>query len=143
MALLCGRCDRDIIMLVGRWHSDAMMRYLHQDAQPIMQKLAVKMFNNGTYSFHPSETVPIFRAGPPPNAPAGADADADADANAAGAVGGSVAPAAAVAPPTTTVAAVAPLGVRRSLRQRGAPPARLSVDTRLPTALRPHNTSPR
>ena len=58
MALLCGGADTDIIKLLGRWHSDAMIRYLHQDATPVMSRLAVKMFNNGTYSFLPDATVP-------------------------------------------------------------------------------------
>ena len=59
MALLCGEIDADLIKILGRWHSDAMMRYLHQQAQPIMRKFAKAMFNNGTYSFLPEETVPI------------------------------------------------------------------------------------
>ena len=58
MALLCGRVDTDVIKLLGRWHSDAMIRYLHQDATPVMQRLATKMYNNGTYSFLPDDTVP-------------------------------------------------------------------------------------
>ena len=59
MALLCGRIDKDTIKLLGRWHSDAMMRYLHQEAQPIYQRLSKTMFNNGTYSFNATDTVPI------------------------------------------------------------------------------------
>ena len=58
MALLCGGADTDIIKLLGRWQSDAMIRYLHQDATPIMSRLAIKMFNNGSYSFLPEATVP-------------------------------------------------------------------------------------
>ena len=59
MALLCGDVDKDTIQLLGRWYSDAMLRYLHQDAHPIMQRLAQRMFNNGTYSFNANGTVPI------------------------------------------------------------------------------------
>jgi len=59
MALLCGRVDANLIMMLGRWHSDAMMRYLHQQAQPIMKQFAVAMFANGTYTFLPDESVPI------------------------------------------------------------------------------------
>ena len=58
MALLCGRCDTDQIKLLGRWHSDAMMRYLHQEAQPVLQQLARKMFNSGRYSFLTTDSVP-------------------------------------------------------------------------------------
>ena len=36
MALLCGRVDRDVIKLVGRWRSDAMFRYLHAQAVPLV-----------------------------------------------------------------------------------------------------------
>ena len=54
MALLCGNIDSDTIKLVGRWASDAMMRYLHQEAQPIMKRLAVTMLARGDYSFLPT-----------------------------------------------------------------------------------------
>ena len=37
MALLCAEFDSDQIKLLGRWHSDAMIRYLHQEAQHILQ----------------------------------------------------------------------------------------------------------
>ena len=40
MALLCAHCDTDQIKLLGQWHSDTMMRYLHQEAQPVLQQLA-------------------------------------------------------------------------------------------------------
>jgi len=59
MALLCGRVDKDTIQLVGRWHSDSMLRYLHQEARPIMQNLAAKMFQDGNYSFLPTAMVPL------------------------------------------------------------------------------------
>jgi hypothetical protein len=58
MALLCGRIDHDTIRMLGRWHSDAMMRYLHLQAKPLMRQFAPAMFNHGTYSFLPSDTVP-------------------------------------------------------------------------------------
>jgi len=59
MALLCGNVDHNLIQMLGRWHSDAMMRCLHLQAQPIMNKFVAKMFNNGQHSFNPEETVPI------------------------------------------------------------------------------------
>ena len=58
MALLCAHCDTDQIKLLGRWHSDAMMRYLHQEAQPVLQQLARKMFNSGQYTFLTTDSVP-------------------------------------------------------------------------------------
>jgi hypothetical protein len=62
MALLCGKVDFDLIRILGRWHSDAMIRYLHMQAQPVMQNFASTMFNNGTYDFLPDATVPIIDA---------------------------------------------------------------------------------
>ena len=58
MALLCGGVDSDTIQLLGRWHGASMLRYLHMEARPIFKRLAEKMFNNGTYSFLPSDWVP-------------------------------------------------------------------------------------
>eukprot|EP00536_Pseudo-nitzschia_multiseries_P018575 jgi/Psemu1/56269/gm1.56269_g len=55
MALLQGKCDSNVIKLLARWHSDCMMRYLHQQSLPIFKNLASVMFNNGTYSFLPEE----------------------------------------------------------------------------------------
>ena len=51
--------------MLGRWHSDAMMRYLHQQAQPIMKQSAKAMFNDGNYSFLPDETVERAKVGSP------------------------------------------------------------------------------
>lgn len=59
MALLCGKIDDNLIKLLGRWHSDAMIRYLHVQAEPLMRHFAKAMFNNGAYTFHPGELVPI------------------------------------------------------------------------------------
>ena len=58
MALLCGNVDYNVIKLLGRWHSDQMMRYLHAQAQPIVHRLAAKMYNHGQYTFLPTDTVP-------------------------------------------------------------------------------------
>jgi hypothetical protein len=46
MALLCGGCDDNIIQLLGRWNGASMLRYLHQEAEPIMRNLAAKMFDH-------------------------------------------------------------------------------------------------
>jgi hypothetical protein len=59
VALLHGKVDLSNIRMMGRWHSDAMMCYLHVQAQPIIGKYAARMFNEGTYSFLPDKTVPI------------------------------------------------------------------------------------
>jgi hypothetical protein len=60
MALLLGCFDLNNIRMMGRWHSDAMMRHLHVQAQPILGNNATQIFNEGTYSFLPDETVPIM-----------------------------------------------------------------------------------
>ena len=62
MALLTAGCDTNVIKILTRWRSDAMMRYLHQQSLPIFKQLAVKMFNNGTYSFLPLDWVPTAPA---------------------------------------------------------------------------------
>ena len=62
MALLAGGCDKNIIQLLARWKSDAMMRYLHQQARPVFEKLAGCMFNNGQYTFLPTDWVPAAGA---------------------------------------------------------------------------------
>jgi hypothetical protein len=60
MAMLFGKIDIQSIHMMSQWHSDAMMRYLHVQAQPIIGVYAAKMFNKGTYTFQPDETVPII-----------------------------------------------------------------------------------
>jgi site-specific recombinase XerD len=59
-ALLCGKVDMIIIHILGHWHIDAMIRYLHMQAQPIVQHFAEKMYKNGNYSLLPDETVPLL-----------------------------------------------------------------------------------
>ena len=58
MALLCAYCDSDQIKLLGRWHLDAIMRYLHQEVQHFLKQFARKMFNSGHYTFLPTKFVP-------------------------------------------------------------------------------------
>jgi hypothetical protein len=60
MALLCGKVDKNLTQTIGRWHSDAMILYLHMQAQPIVQHFAAKMHNNGTYSLVPDKAVPLL-----------------------------------------------------------------------------------
>lgn len=58
MALLCAGVNCNVIQMLGRWHSDSMIRYLHVQAQPITNRLSTRMFNDGQYTFLPSDTVP-------------------------------------------------------------------------------------
>jgi hypothetical protein len=51
MALMYGKVDTDHIRMLGRWHSDAMMRYLHMQARLVVGGYAAVMFNRGTYTF--------------------------------------------------------------------------------------------
>jgi hypothetical protein len=52
-ALLCVNIDPNSIQLLGRWKSDAMLRYLHIAANPHVRQYAKKMFSSGTSSFNP------------------------------------------------------------------------------------------
>jgi hypothetical protein len=52
--------DINSIRMMGRWHSNTMMRYLHMRAKPIIGGHAAKMFDEGTYTFQPNDTVPII-----------------------------------------------------------------------------------
>jgi hypothetical protein len=45
---------------MGQWNSDAMMRQLNVQAQPILGNDAVFMFNEINCSFLPDEAVPII-----------------------------------------------------------------------------------
>ena len=57
-ALFCAGVPMDTTQLIGRWQSDAMLRYLHVQAAPIMQKLAKAMFHGGFFSFIPGLNAP-------------------------------------------------------------------------------------
>jgi hypothetical protein len=79
MSLLTSGCHSDVIKLMARWHSDAMMRYLHQQSLPVFRNLATSMFNHGTHSFLPEHWVPSNSVEPsgspaPSTAPLGAAA---------------------------------------------------------------------
>jgi hypothetical protein len=47
MALITARIDSDLIRLLGRWQSDAMLRYLHVQAVPVIQNFARAMNLHG------------------------------------------------------------------------------------------------
>ena len=59
MALLCANVDSDRIRIVGRWRSDEMFRYLHPQAQPLMQNFAQRMVAGGTFVLLPNQEVPL------------------------------------------------------------------------------------
>ena len=48
MALICGNVDKDRIQLQGRWKSDAIFRYLHAQALPLVHNLASIMLQHGS-----------------------------------------------------------------------------------------------
>ncbi len=50
-ALLCANIDKDAIMLLGRWKSDAMLRYLR--IQALSPGFSQRMLDAGSYTFHP------------------------------------------------------------------------------------------
>ena len=52
-ALLCAGIDGDAIKLLGRWKSDAMLRYLRIQAQVVRHNFSQRMLENGDYTFHP------------------------------------------------------------------------------------------
>lgn len=58
MALFNSQVDSDTIRLLGRWQSDAMLRYLHLQAQPAMKGFARRMLQGGDYAFHPGQEIP-------------------------------------------------------------------------------------
>jgi hypothetical protein len=49
MALLYAQVDDNIMRLLGRWQSDAMLRYLHLQAHPVMRNSAAQMLQLGMY----------------------------------------------------------------------------------------------
>ena len=57
MALLCAHVDSDTIRLLGRWQSDAMLRYLTVQAQPVMRDFARRMVQAGNYTLLPNAAV--------------------------------------------------------------------------------------
>jgi hypothetical protein len=58
MALLCAHVDTDTIRLLGRWHSDIMLRCLTVQAQPIMRDFSRRMLEGADYLLLPNQDVP-------------------------------------------------------------------------------------
>jgi hypothetical protein len=65
MVFMSGRIDYNIHM-IGGWHSNTMLQYLHLQAKPLMRQFAVTMFNHGTYYFLPKDNVPSGKYQHPP-----------------------------------------------------------------------------
>jgi hypothetical protein len=60
MALLCTHVDTDTIrLLLGRWRSDEMLRYLTVQAQPFMHDFASRMLRGGHYTLLPNAAIPL------------------------------------------------------------------------------------
>jgi hypothetical protein len=49
MTLQCAQVDANIIRLLAHWQSDAMLRYLHVQACPIMRNVASQILQHGMY----------------------------------------------------------------------------------------------
>jgi hypothetical protein len=49
MTLICAQVDENIIRLLGRWQSDAMLHYLNIQARPVMRNFAAQMLQHGMY----------------------------------------------------------------------------------------------
>ena len=52
-AMLCAGIDADHIKLVGRWRSDAMLRYLRASAATNTKNFSQRMLDAGSYTFAP------------------------------------------------------------------------------------------
>jgi hypothetical protein len=57
--LLCANIDPSTIQLIGRWKSDAMLKYLIVQARPLMAHNAAKMIAHGDFTLAPNSDVPI------------------------------------------------------------------------------------
>ena len=53
-ALLCAGIDSDAIQLLGRWRSDAMLRYLRVQAHTFSAQYSHRMWAAGSFTFAPS-----------------------------------------------------------------------------------------
>jgi integrase len=61
MSLITARVDSNLIRLLGRWQSDAMLRYLHVQALPVLQNFARAMHQHGQFQALPDAGVPIHQ----------------------------------------------------------------------------------
>ena len=58
-ALLCANVDGDVIRLLGCWRSDEMLRYLHLQAAPVMNRFSQRMLTGGQFTLIPNQMVPV------------------------------------------------------------------------------------
>lgn len=68
-ALLNRRVDSNTIQLLGRWHSDSMLRYLHVQAHSAMQHFSSIMLQGGDYTLIPSAPATGFPLSVPDTTP--------------------------------------------------------------------------
>jgi hypothetical protein len=61
MSLITARIDSNLIRLLGRWQSDAMLRYLHVQAVPVMQNFARAMNLHGQLQALPDADYPLHQ----------------------------------------------------------------------------------
>ena len=69
-ALLCADIESDVIKLLGRWKSDAMLRHLRVAAQAQRKRLAQAMLTHGNCTFSPDVTPDSAAEQLPNEAPA-------------------------------------------------------------------------
>ena len=67
-ALFCANVDSDAVKLIGRWRSDAMLRYLRVQAHVISHDYANRMLQAGDFTFAPGQDSTNFPV--PEQAPA-------------------------------------------------------------------------
>ena len=50
----------NITKLIGRWHKDEILMYLHMQAEPLMRNFSRIMITHGNYSFLPHQEDTCF-----------------------------------------------------------------------------------
>lgn len=76
-ALLCAGVHPTNIQLVGRWNSEAMLRYLRADAEPAVHQYSKQMLSAGSFSYSPVALKPATATLLPSQAPEYAAAHVD------------------------------------------------------------------
>ena len=66
-ALLLVQVDPNVIHLIGRWHSDEMLRYLHIQAYPLIRDYSRCMLSARDYNLIPNHRIPQRWWAHPPN----------------------------------------------------------------------------
>ena len=56
--MLCARIDPNVIQLIGRWRSQAMFRYLHLQAAPLIHNISLQMLTGGVFDLVPNADLP-------------------------------------------------------------------------------------